>query len=43
MALQVLPHAGKDPCPGPTWQRDWKGQWVDLTGLRPGGDALPGW
>ena len=28
-------------CPGPTWQKDWRGQWVDLAGLHGGGDALP--
>jgi hypothetical protein len=36
--LKVLREAG---CPGPTWQKDWRGQWVDLAGLHGGGDALP--
>ena len=36
--LKVLREAG---CPGPTWQKDWRGQWVNLAGLHGGGDALP--
>ena len=36
--LKVLREAG---CTGPTWQKDWHGQWVDLAGLHGGGDALP--
>lgn len=28
-------------CPGPTWQKDWRGRWIDLAGLHGGGDALP--
>ena len=27
--------------PGPGWQQDWQGRWVDLTGLHLGGTALP--
>jgi len=36
--LKVLREAG---CPGPTWHKNWRGQWVDLAGLHGGGDALP--
>jgi hypothetical protein len=35
---KVLHQAG---CPGPTWQKDWRGRWVDLAGLRPGEDGRP--
>jgi hypothetical protein len=28
-------------CPGPAWQKDWCGRWVNLAGLHGGGDALP--
>lgn len=26
-------------CPGPSWQRDWQGRWVDLTGLHVNGST----
>lgn len=28
-------------CLGPTWHKDWRGQWVDLAGLHGGNNALP--
>ena len=41
LAVLRSPATATPDRPGLTWQKDWRGQWVDLAGLHGGRDALP--